>query len=107
MVNDKNHLYTSSDALKENKTVDKIRTQQGFSRFSVSDSNAAIQSTALPPPTALQIFTQQFVGDPINDTYGDIGFITQIIALDIYGSNYNVISVNGDITFAFDKIPLR
>jgi len=105
MVNDKNHLYTLADLTREAKIVDKIRTQQQFSRFSTADVSALIQATALPPPVALQIDTKPHVGDPYNDTYGDIGFITQIIFLDVFGSNYNIISVNGDITFAFDKIP--
>jgi len=105
MVNDKNHLFTSADLAKERKVVDKTRTQQQFTRFSVTEPTALNLSSDSPAPTALQIDTKPHVGDPFNDTYGTIGLITQIIFLDVFGSTYNIMKINNDVTFAFNKIP--
>lgn len=105
MVNDKNHLFTNADITKDRKVLDKIRTQQQFSRFSVTDVNAINQSSSSAAPVALQIDTKPRIGDPINDTIGSIGLITQIIFLDVFGSNYSTMTITDDVTFAFDKIP--
>ena len=45
---------------------------------------------------SLQSLTQPFIGDPINDTIGEVGFTTQEILLDVYGSNYSTLIINGD-----------
>ncbi len=105
MVNDKNRLYTREDATKDAKHTNKVRTQQQFSRFSVTEPNAINVASSTQPPPALQIQTKPNIGSPYNDTYGTIGSITQIIFLDVFGSNYNIMKINGDVTFAFDKIP--
>lgn len=105
MVNDKNHLFTPADVTKDRKTINKILTQQQFSRFSISAATALNLASDTPAPMALQIQTKPNVGDPINDTIGSIGLITQIIFLDVFGSNYSTMTITDDVEFAFDKIP--
>lgn len=98
-------MYSQEDREKDNREISKRRTQQQFSRFSVAQNNAInVVNTAVGNP-AVQIETKPQIGDPINDTYGTVGFITQTILLDVYGSNYSTLTINGDVDFVFDKIP--
>lgn len=106
MVDDKNRLYTNVDLQKDRKFVEKRKTQQAFSRFSAAETSAVtIQSeTAVPP--SVQIEANPKIGDPFNDTYGSIGAITQVIFLDVFGSNYNIMTITDDVTFSFEKLPV-
>lgn len=105
MVNDKNHLYTKEDFQKDQKIIAKARTQQPFARFSATLPTALLLAgeSATNPPT--QIVTKTQIGDPVNDSFGTVGFLTQNIELDVYGSNYSILTINGDVDFFFTKIP--
>ena len=105
MVNDKNHLYTSDDLAKDRKHIEKTRTQQQFSQFSVAATSGLTSTAETSTTPATNIITKPQIGNPIDDTYGLIGLITQIINLDVFGSTYNTLIINNDVAFAFDKIP--
>lgn len=105
MVNDKNHLYTSADLTKDRKQIEKRGTQQQFSRFSTTIPDALNVTADSPAVTAIQIATKPQIGDPINDTIGEVGFITQGIFFDVFGSDYTTLIINGDVTFTFLKLP--
>ena len=105
MPNDKNRLYTVDDIGKDSKDIAKKRTSQQFSRFSTASSTSIAALSLNPPSPAVQIETNPQIGIPINDSYGSLGGITQIIPLDVYGTSYSIITVAGDIDFAFQGLP--
>ena len=105
MPNDKNRLYTVDDIGKDSKDIAKKRTSQQFSRFSTASSTSIATLSLNPPSPAVQIETNPQIGIPINDSYGSLAGITQIIPLDVYGTSYSIITVAGDIDFAFQGLP--
>ena len=105
MPNDKNRLYTNDDLNKDSKDIAKRRTSPQFSRFTTATSTSLAALSLNPPSPAVQIESNPQIGIPINDSYGSLGLITQIIPLNVYGSSYSIITVTDDITFAFEGIP--
>lgn len=105
MVNEKNHLYGPEDALHDSKQIAKRRTQQGFSRFSTASSFAlnSNQQNAVSPAT--QGITKPQIGTPYNDTYGTVSG-TVPIQLNLFGSTYSIMKINGNTTFQFNGLPL-
>ena len=106
MVNTKNHLYTEFDELKNAKDVNKKRTSSVFSQFSSAGKFSSIAASFSPPPQPVQIQAFPQIGDPVNNTFGSIGSITQTVPLDVYGSNYSIFTITDDVNFAFTGIPL-
>ena len=105
MPNDKNRLYTNDDLNKDSKDIAKRRTSPQFSRFTTATSTSLAALSLNPPSPAVQIESNPQIGIPINDSYGSLGLITQIIPLNVYGSSYSIITVTDDVTFAFEGIP--
>ena len=105
MPNDKNRLYTNDDLNKDSKDIAKRRTSSQFSRFTTATSTSLAALSLNPPSPAVQIESNPQIGVPINDSYGSLGLITQIIPLNVYGSSYSIITVTDDISFAFQGIP--
>jgi len=104
MVNDKNRLYSNFDVIKDMKEISKRRTSQPFSRFSVASSTAINVAGSTQQPQAEQINFKPYIGNPADTSYGTIGATTQPIFFDQYGSNYNSMTINGDVTFEFTKL---
>ncbi len=105
MGNEKDHLYSDADVKFDAKKRIKVDSQQQFSRFSVSSDNTIIDIANRSQNPALQDLTKPQIGDPYNDTFGIIGFVTQIVSFNIYGSEYAFFELNGDVDFAFTDIP--
>lgn len=104
MGDDKNHLYTRDDVLKDSKETAKRRTQQGFSRFSIAATEGLTSAAQTAVSPATQEITKPQIGEPIKDTYGTVkGIVT--IPLNQFGSDYNFMSIDGDVTFVFTGIP--
>ena len=102
---DKNRLYTQDDLQKDSKDVSKRRTSYVFGSLSSSTGTVLGDVGSAPVQPAVQASTQNLIGLPINDTYGTIGNITQIIPLNVYGSGYSIIKLSGDTILAFDGLP--
>ena len=105
MPDDKTHLYTKEDQQRDIKNTAKRKEAAQFAGFSTAGSTVANLSTLIQPPPTIQAEYNPNIGDPINDTYGSIGNVSQIISLNVYGSNYSIMKITGDVTFAFVGIP--
>lgn len=105
MVNDKNSLYTDTRHQKDKKEIAKRSDAYTFQGRNPVIGNLLNDTAATAVSPATQNLTKVQVGDPVNDSFGTIGAVTQNIDLDVYGSNYAIFIINGDVTFGFDKIP--
>ena len=104
-MNDKNRLYTRDDLSKDAKDITKRVGYYSFANFSGASKTSINDSSLVGAVPSLQPSTQPNIGDPINDSYGTVGNATVVIPLDVYGSNYSVLTIDGDIIFRVLGLP--
>ena len=104
-MNDKNRLYGTDDLSKDSKDAAKRMSYYGFANFSGAFKSAVNDGSLAGPVPSLQPATHPAIGDPLNDSYGTVGNATVVIPLDVYGSNYSVLTIDGDVIFRFVGIP--
>ena len=103
---DKNRLYTQDDLQKDSKDVSKRRTSYVFGALSSSTGTILSGLGSTPVPPSVQAATRNLIGFPINNTFGSVGAITQIVPVGENNSVYFIFTVTDDIAFVFDGIPL-
>ena len=103
---DKNRLYTQDDLQKDSKDVSKRRTSYVFGSLSSSTGTILSGLGSTPVPPSVQAATRNLIGFPINNTFGSVGAITQIVPVGENNSVYFIFTVTDDIAFVFDGIPL-
>ncbi len=111
MGDDKNHLYSKEDYQKDQQENAKRRTQQPFSRFSVTAATSLNDAGNTQAPEAMQIDTRNSWFREINDTFASIGLQTVDVFFgtdpsgDRNNVTYNIYEVTDDVTFAFSGTP--
>jgi hypothetical protein len=106
MVNDKNHLYSHLDVDKDRKNINKRRTQQQFSRYSSAATNNITNAGLISTSPPLQPNTKPQVGNPYNDkTIPSIGLVTESVDFRVFGSEYCLYNLTGDVNFVFNGLP--
>ena len=103
---DKNRLYTQDDLQKDSKDVSKRRTSYVFGSLSSSTGTILSGLGSTPVPPSVQAATRNLIGFPINNTFGSVGAITQIVPVGENNSVYFIFTVTDDIALVFDGIPL-
>jgi len=104
MVDEKNHLFGPLDMLRDSKLVNKRKTQQQYSRFSISLATSVNNSSIQSNSPALQTNSKPQIGLPYDDTKGAVAS-NQSVSFEVFGSQYTFFEVTGDVAFTFTGLP--
>lgn len=104
MVDEKNHLFSPIDMLKDGKTVNKRKTQQQFSRFSTSLALTANNATIQASSPAIQPGYKPQIGFPYDDTLGSLSADVEI-SFQVDGTQYTFMEVTTDTAITFSGLP--
>ena len=104
MVDEKNHLFGPLDMARDGKMVNKRKTQQQFSRFSISLATISSNASIAGQSPAIQTNYKPQIGEPYDDTLGSIS--TDVtISFQVDGTKYSFIEVTNDVAISFSDLP--
>lgn len=104
MVDEKNHLFSPLDMLRDQKMVNKRKTQQQFSRFSVALATSVTNATIQTNSPAIQPNYKPQIGEPYDDTLGSVSTDVEI-DFDVDGTKYSFVEVTNDLAISFTGLP--